>query len=128
MNGNEILVYYGANAIAMSKSCEIQTSAELREVASLSSNRFREYIVGRKEWSVTVSNLVTASSAIGNSSTGIRDVLSVGTTFSLKIKKRGDGDVAGLSGSAILKTVKIDAIRGDLVKGSFQFVGTSALT
>ena len=58
---------------------------------------------------------------------GVKDVLNVGTTYTLAFKERGAADSAGVSGSAILTTCKISAIRGNLVTGSFVFQGTGAL-
>jgi hypothetical protein len=53
---------------------------------------------------------------------GVRDLLQAGNSFTLKFKQRGAADSAGVSGTFILKTVKITAQRGALVQGSFQFV------
>lgn len=120
INGNNILIYKGGTAIAGVKSNEIQVGCETIEVSSPSTGAWRQYIAGRKEWSVNVGYLVLATS-------NVRDLLNVGTTYTLAFKERGAADSAGVSGSAILTTCKITAIRGNLVQGSFQFTGTGAL-
>ena len=120
INGNSILIYKGGTAIAGVKSNEIQVGCETIEISSPSTGAWRQYIAGRKEWSVNVAYLVLATS-------GVRDMLNVGTTYTLAFKERGAADSAGVSGSAILTTCKISAIRGNLVTGSFVFQGTGAL-
>ena len=121
INGNNILVYKGSTVIAGVKSNEISCDCELIEISSPSTGSWKQYIVGRKEWSLTVGYLVL-------SSVGVRELLNVGTSYSLKIKGRSDSDSNGVSGTAYMKTCKITATKGNLVQGSFQFVGTSALT
>jgi predicted secreted protein len=120
INGNNILVYKGGTAIAGVKTDEIQVGCETIEISSPTTGEWRQYIAGRKEWSINVAYLVLATS-------GVRDVLNVGTTYTIAFKERGAADSAGVSGSAILTTCKISATRGNLVTGSFIFQGISAL-
>lgn len=121
INGNNILIYYNGTAISGTKSNEIQTDTELIEISSPSSGEWKSYITGRKNWSINVSFLVLAYD-------GVRNLLNVGNTFSIKFKGRDSSDSDGVSGSAILKNCKITAIKGNLVQGSFQFVGTGILS
>ena len=121
INGNNILVFNGSTAIAGVKSNEIVCDCELIEISSPSTGAWRQYIAGRKEWSLTVGYLLLASP-------DVRALLTVGSSYTIKVKGRSDSDSNGVSGTAYLKTCKIDATRGNLVQGSFQFVGTSALT
>lgn len=126
-NGNNILVYAGSTLIGCTKTNEIQTGCETIEISSPNQGAWRNYLVGRKEWSINVAYLVTDSSALAISGgSGIKDLLQVGNSFTLSIKRRGQSS-ADLSGSAILKSVKITATRGNLVQGSFQFVGNGSL-
>lgn len=133
-NGNNIIVYSGGTAIAGTRSSEIQSGAELIEVSDPTQGNptqgtWRQYIAGRKEWSVTVGFLVLSDSALAISNkTGIQDLLQVGNTFTLKIKERTAADSDGVTGTAILKTCKITMTRGNLVQGSFQFTGNGALS
>lgn len=123
-NGNDLIVYYGTTAIARTKSNDVQVDAELIEVSSPLTGLWENYITGRKSGTISVSYLVVGdSSAIGVSGgNGVRDLLQAGNSFTLKFKQRGADDSAGVSGTFILKTVKITAQRGALVQGSFQFV------
>ena len=129
-NGNTILVYKGSTLIAGMKSNDVQVSADLIEISSPTTGAWRQYVTGRKEATITVGYLVTAAtSALGVSGgNGVRDLLQVGNSFTLKFKLRNAADSNGVSGTFILKTVKITSQRGALVQGSFQFVLSGSLT
>lgn len=120
IKGNNILIYRNGTAIAGTVSNEIQTGAELIEISSPTSGQWKEYITGRKSWSINVSYLVLADN-------GVRDLLNVGSSYTLKFRGRNAADNTGVTGTAILKTCKITATKGNLVQGSFQFQGTSSL-
>ena len=102
------------------KSNDISTDADTNEVASSTSGVWKEYIAGRKDWSVNVSYLVLADA-------DMLELLNVGTTYSLKIGGRSATDANTLTGTAILTTCKITATQGNLAQGSFQFKGSGAL-
>lgn len=121
INGNNILIYRDGTAIAGTVSNEIQSGAELIEISSPTAGEWKQYITGRKSWSVNVSYLILAN-------TGVRDLLNVGTSYTLKIRGRNATDATGVVGTAILKSCKITATRSSLVQGSFTFQGTSSLT
>lgn len=129
-NGNTILVYKGSTLIAGMKSNDVQVSADLIEISSPDTGVWRQYVTGRKETTITTGYLVTAAtSALGVSGgNGVRDLLQVGSSFTLHFKLRGAADSAGVSGTFILKTAKITSQRGALVQGSFQFVLSGALS
>jgi hypothetical protein len=104
-NGNNILVYAGSTLIGCTKTNEIQTGCETIEISSQYNGVWRSFISGRKEWSITVAYLVVDSSALAISGgNGVKDLLQVGNSFTLSIKRRGQSS-ADLSGSAILKSV-----------------------
>ena len=119
--GNNILVFMNGQAIAGTKSDEIQVDCETIEIASATDQAWTHYISARKSWSLTVGWLVLAN-------TDVRKALLVGSTVTIKIKGRGDTDANGLQGSAIIRTCKITAVRGNLAQGSFAFVGNGPLT
>jgi hypothetical protein len=129
-NGNNILVYYGSSLIAGMKSNEIQVDCDLEEISSPGDGDWKHYKKGRKSGELTVGYLVMAdTSAMGvGGSNGVRDLLLAGNSYTLVFKKRSAYDSAGVSGSYILKTVKIDSVRGNLVRGSFRFVLNGGLT
>lgn len=121
INGNNVLIYRNGTAIAGTITNEIQTGADLIEISSPTSGQWKEYIAGRKSWSVNVSYLILANN-------GVRDLLNVGSSYTLKIRGRNATDATGVVGTGILKSCKITATKGNLVQGSFTFQGTSSLT
>jgi predicted secreted protein len=119
--GNNIIVLMNGVAIAGTKSDEIQVDCETIEIASATDQGWTHHISGRKSWSLTVGWLLLAN-------TDVRKALTVGSSVTIKIKGRGDTDANGLQGSAIIRTCKITATRGNLATGSFAFVGNGPLT
>ena len=119
--GNNIIVYMNGQAIAGTKSDEIQVDSETIEIASATDQAWTHYLAGRKSWSLNVGWLVLAN-------LDVRKALLVGSSVTIKIKGRGESDSNGVTGAAILKTVKITATRGNLAQGSFAFVGNGPLT
>ena len=119
--GNNIIVLMNGVAIAGTKSDEIQVESDTIEIASETDQEWVHLISGRKSWSLTVGWLVLANQ-------DVRKLLLAGSTVTIKIKGRGESDSNGVTGAAILKTVKITATRGNLAQGSFAFVGNGPLT
>ena len=121
IQGNNIIVLLDGQAIAGTKSDELQVDSETIEIASATDQGWTHHISGRKSWSLTVGWLLLAN-------TDVRKVLLAGSVVTIKIKGRGDTDANGLQGSAIISKAKITAIRGNLATGSFAFVGNGPLT
>lgn len=120
IKGNNILIYRNGTAIAGATANEVTSGAELIEVGSTSSGQWKQYLAKRKSWTVSVSYLILAD-------TGVRDLLNIGTSYTIKIRGRNSNDSTGVSGTAILKSCHITAIKGNLVQGSFQFEGNGQL-
>lgn len=120
MNGNDIIILVGDTAIAATKSDELQTDAELVEKSGPTTGQWRQFEVGKKQWGFTTGFLVT-SAAI----TATR-LLQVGSSYTINVKQR-DANSNVLTGTAICQQCKITATRGNLLEGSFSFVGTGEL-
>ena len=118
MNGNEILIYQNGLPIAATKSNEVQNNCETVEISSPTTGQWRQFIPGRKNWSVNTSYLVTQAADIS-------DLLHVGDTVILQFRNRSGSAI--LQGSAIVQTCTITAIRGNLAQGSFVFLGSGEL-
>ena len=123
--GNNIIVYVqqGQNwvAIAATKSDELTVDGDQLEIASRTSGEWREFLAGRKTWSLQSAWLVTTVA-------DIRKVLLVNSTIKLRIGARTWAAASGLEGYAIVKTCKVTMQEGNLANGSFAFIGTGALT
>ena len=122
MNGKNIIIYVGGEPVAATRSNEIQCGCELIEISSPDSNEWREYIAGRKEWSLSIGWLVTTHS-------DLTKLLTVGTTVSITIGTGGGGGgiIAGLYGTAIVQSCKLTATVGNLAQGGLQLKGTGEL-
>ena len=125
MNGNDIIIGTVSGttftALAAVKGHEIESGASTVEKASETQQDWVERIAGRKEWGINVSYLV-----LEDANTNVRDVLKVGTTYSLRVKDRNGS--YSVSGSAICTQCKQSYRRGSLCVGSFVFKGTGALS
>lgn len=120
INGNNIIITVGGNAIAGTKSNEIQSDMETIEISSATDSQWKAFVTGRKSWSFTTNFLVLANS-------DVRRLLTVGTKYTIVIGARGAQSTDQVTGSAILTSCKISATRGTLAQGSFSFQGTGAL-
>lgn len=124
INGNNILIgtMSGSTftALAAVKSHEANSSAETIEKASSTQQDWKEFIAGRKEWSISVNYLI-----LQDTNTNVEDLLKVGVTYAIRIKGRTGS--YKVSGNAICTQCKQDYARGTLAVGSFAFKGTGAL-
>lgn len=125
MNGNDIIIGTMSGdtftALAAVKGHEIESGARTLEKASDTQEDWVERVAGRKEWAINVNYLV-----LEDANTNVRDVLKVGTTYSLLVKDRSG--TYTISGSAICTQCKQTYRRGSLCVGSFVFSGTGALS
>lgn len=123
MTGKDIIVVLSLNnsvlASTFVRSQDIQTDADMIERASATQQAWREYIAGRKGWTLTVNYLLLTAAKV-------TDLLYAGQTFDITVKNVGD--THSVTGKAIMKSVKQTATVGNLAQGSFVFQGTGALT
>jgi hypothetical protein len=119
MNGKEIIILKDGQAIAATKSDEIQVGCETIPISSPSDGAWTAAIAGRKSWAITVGFLVAN---VGNVFASIN---MVGNTFELAIQHSSGSNY--MWGYAICTTFKVTATKGNLVQGSFAFQGTGPL-
>jgi predicted secreted protein len=120
IHGRKIIVKVGGTAIAGAKSCEISIKGDQIEVASPTTGEWRDFIAGRKEWSVTCGHLIPAIGTPLKSNAAM-----VNTVVTLIIETDMTGDT--LTGQAIVETWKASGTVGNLATGTFQFKGKGAL-
>lgn len=124
-NGNNIIVQTqnGSSwvAVAATKSDELQAEADMIEKASATQQSWKEYIPGRKGWSLNVNWLVSQVA-------DIQKVLQVGTRVQLRIGSRSNPAWSNVTGYAYVKTCKVTMTRGNIATGSFSFIGDGALS
>lgn len=121
--GNDLILKDSNNGtvLAASKSLELNINDETIEVGRTSGEMWRKFITGRKDWSISVSTLVSAGQF--KTSVGM-----IGKTYRVKFVAGISATTALLSGTCICKQVKITDQKGSITKGSFVFQGTDALS
>ena len=116
--GKNLIVSVNGTAIAGSKSCRLQISGENIERASATNATWREFIAGRKTWTVACDHLLPRTGTPLRSSAAM-----VNTVVTLTVAVGQDT----LSGSALVKTWEVSGAVGTLAVGSFQFQGSGPL-
>lgn len=121
IHGRNVILSINGTAFASAKSCELNVQADTIETSSPSNGTYKTHIPGRMSWSVSLSHLVLNIKANKNM---------VGTTVSISMYPSGTGSLSTdvISGTAIVKQWRITGTVGNLAQGSFQLVGTGALT
>lgn len=121
LKGNDIIVILNGQAIAATKSDEIQVGCETIPISSPSDGAWTAAIAGRKSWAITVGFLVANVEKVFSS------INMVGNTFELAIQHKHSSGSNYMWGYAICTTFKVTATKGNLVQGSFAFQGTGPL-
>ena len=104
--------------VAAQKSCTIDVDADIIEISSAATGVWRDFIAGRKSWSVDLSWLTPSGYQ-----TRV-NLLSVGEKYQIRVEAE---DNYYLTGYAICRQAKASATRGSLVQGSWKLVGCGAL-
>ena len=120
--GNDLILKDTNNnkVVAAAKSVELNINNETIEVGRTDSSKWRQYITGRYDWSITVSTLVTSAQFKASLSM-------IGKTYDVKFTDGQSSTTGLLAGTCICKQVKITEQKGAIAKGSFVFQGTGAL-
>lgn len=118
--GRNLIIKVNGTAIAGAKSCEINIQGEDIEVASATQQQWREFMSGRKTWTVSCSHLIPATGTPMRSNAEM-----VNTRVTLLLQTGLENDI--LSGQAIVKQWSATGAVGALAKGSFSFQGTGQL-
>jgi hypothetical protein len=121
VHGRNIIIYEGGVAIAAAKSCEIRIQCDAEEISSPSDGEWRDFIVGRKSWSVRISMLVT----------NVREILiHCGSRVRLTAGVRDvDNTLTAdrLTGYALCTEAVVTGTEGNLAQGSWNFIGCGPL-
>ena len=118
--GHNILIYSGSTLIAAVKSMQTRNDADMIEKSSATQSDYKEFVPGRKSWTVNLGYLLMANA-------DVQHLLLVGNYYTLKIMGRGASITTGVQGHAWLKTCDINAVEGNLATGAFIFVGSGEL-
>jgi len=120
VHGRAVKIYKtgGGALVALSHNCELTMDVAVKEVSTPQMTTSRQYIAGRKEWSLMLSYLIADR---------YDDLLlEPGQTYDVKIQV--DGSDKYMEGRVLVSTCKITGSRGTLAQGSFEFQGCGELT
>lgn len=126
ITGGDIIIYKWTGsaweAIAKTRSDELQSQCELLEKASATQQTWKEYDPGRAEWGLNVGWLITQASDINK-------LLEVRTRIKIHVGASGgySGGAGGVTGFAIVQQCKLTLNQGHLATGSFVAKGDGPL-
>lgn len=120
IHGRNLIITMNGTAIAGARLCDINVSSDEIEISSPTQGSWREFLAGRKEWTVSTSHLIAA----GGNRLKTESAM-VGQTVTLRFMEKGTEDI--LTGQAIVKGWKATGTLGHLSQGSFSFRGTGVL-
>ena len=125
LHGDSLIITLNGSVIAGAKSCRISVKASTNRVSSPTDGQWEHSIVGIKSWAVTTDHLVMYS---GTNNTPIKSSINrVGQTYTLAFMcSELSSDT--MSGTAHCLTSVIEATKGALAQGSFEFKGTGPLS
>lgn len=125
LKGKNLIIKQNGTAIAAAKSCDINVQAAIIHKSSPADGAWEYNIVGRKSWSVTVNKLIKEED--GSDSRVSDCILSVGDSVTLRMEVK-DYTADYVTGSAIVRQFRVTGTVGNLVQGSFVFVGNGPLS
>jgi len=119
LKGNDIIVILNGEAIAATKSDELQVGCESIPISSRTNGDWTDVIAGRKSWTLTTGFL------IANQLKFFDGIEMVGMYVILRIKHRTG--TTWYEGTALCTQFRVTATKGNLVQGSFAFQGKGKL-
>lgn len=120
IHGKKLILKINGTAVAGAKSCELNVQCDEIEFASATQGKWREFLSGRKDWSVSCGHLLPATGTPLKSSAAM-----TGTKVTLVIETDMEDDM--LTGTAIVKSWRVSGSVGTLATGAFSFRGSGAL-
>jgi hypothetical protein len=124
IKGNDLIIQAKVGnvyqTIAACNSCEVENVADVKEISSPSSGVYREFVSGRKAWTVRANFFVPTNARV------YQKLTQVGDTFHLKLYVRNYASDY-LIGDAILVQAKVTGTTGNVLTGSWVFQGTGLL-
>lgn len=118
LKGNDLIIKLDGTAIAAARSCSLDVRTQSIPVSSPQDGDWQHYRAGVSSWVVRVNCLVTGIQGM---------VLRRRQTYTLRMVVRSLASDF-VQGTAICTAINITGTRGNMAQGSFEFVGSGALT
>lgn len=119
--GQNLFIKVNGYMMAGARVSDFQSSCETISKSTPLTSNYKEFVVGRRTWKMTVNYLLLAEA-------NVRTVLNLGTVFELVLVGRNSTDSQGVSGRGIMTECKITSTLGNIVQGTFVFTGTGPLS
>lgn len=122
IQGNNIFISLDGSRtpFACTQSNSIKSGCKAIEISSPDSGEWEELLAGRKSWGMNVKSLVGAEDDIAN-------LLMAGNTYTISVFSGRSQYIPKLIGRALCETVNIEAQRGNVSYGTFNFKGSGPL-
>lgn len=121
--GYECVLKIGANTAGKSTSVELSANGNPIDITTRSSNGWKEFLQGLKEWEVSVEKLWVADDA---ALAALRSAFLNGTTVAVEVRDGAAGN--GFTGTAIVNSMKFGQPMDGGVSFPITLKGTGALT
>ena len=119
MNGNRFILSMGGIVVAAVVAHNVETKAGSIEIAGKTQGQWREYIMGRRQWSINADWLMLSSDRMSS-------LLQNGQTFDISSYDRLNHRT-NVHGTARLESCHIRMTVGSIVKGQFVLRGNGYL-
>ena len=118
LKGNDLIIKLNGTAIAAAKGCTLDVRTQPIPVSSPQDGDWQHYRKGKSSWVVRVNCLVMGIQGM---------VLRNGQTYTLRMEVRSLASDF-VQGTALCTAANVTGVRGNMAQGSFEFVGSGALT
>jgi len=125
LNGTDLLVYVGSDAIAHSTSCSLSLSMDTRDATTKDSAGWTDRLEGLRSWEISGEGLVALDAEYGF--TDLFALYNGRTSATVKFSTEVSGDKY-YSGTAYLTSLEQEAPTEDNTSFSFTFSGSDVLS
>ncbi len=121
IKGLEVLLYVGENVVAGQRGASLSMSADELDITDKTTEGYKSYLVGLKEWSISCDGLVCTGD-VGYDA--LVEAFLAGEEIDVELKGAG----FGYKGTVAIASMDFDAQYDDALTYSCELRGASALT
>ena len=124
IKGLEVLLYVGNNVVGGQRGASLSMSADELDITDKTTEQYKAFLVGLKEWSISCDGLVCTDDA---GYAALVEAFLAGDTIEVELKQE-NGDAFGYKGTVAIASMDFDAQYDDALTYSCELKGASALT
>lgn len=121
IKGLEVLLYVGNNVVGGQRGASLSMSADELDITDKTTEQYKAFLVGLKEWSISCDGLVCTDDA---GYAALVEAFLAGNTIEVELKGKG----FGYKGTVAIASMDFDAQYDDALTYSCELKGASALT